>query len=212
MRVTTFSKGIFRLPYIKAFLGAEKIEHAASIKQCNDVDLIVGWGRKKNAIKARKSAKQCAIPYHSLEDGFVRSIKEKARLTRWKKYLKGKMEALYQKEFDKPEKLRRILVNREKMIHLHHTSVERQMFKAQFLVQEEVQRLSSLPLKNQLVLLWSRTDQYEKKAIEREEKREKKVAKEANNRKKRAEKIKEKIQSLHDELTELKKLEVEETK
>ena len=74
MQVSTFSHGIYKIPNLKAFLGASKLSLASNQKSFTINDVIVGWGMKKNTVKAKKIAIQNQLPYLSLEDGFIRSV------------------------------------------------------------------------------------------------------------------------------------------
>ncbi len=68
--VGTTSSGIARLPRLRAFLGADRIELRAFAR----VDAMVGWGRKTNTARARRVAARLERPFLALEDGFLRSM------------------------------------------------------------------------------------------------------------------------------------------
>jgi len=74
MRLCTFSKGIAKTPHLLEFLHATDLVLSPSARQADDLDLVVGWGRKPNTKKAMQFAQRHNIPYASLEDGFLRSI------------------------------------------------------------------------------------------------------------------------------------------
>lgn len=63
--IKVFSKGIKAIPGLEIFLS----EEIASAKK-----IIVGWGHKKTALKARQFAEDNRLDYLSLEDGFLRSV------------------------------------------------------------------------------------------------------------------------------------------
>ena len=68
MQVKIYSKGILKIPNIKIFL-----EKALDRVNLNS-DVILGWGLRPTANKARAYAKLHKIPYVALEDGFIHSL------------------------------------------------------------------------------------------------------------------------------------------
>lgn len=77
-----FSSGINNIPLLHVFLQDEIQMHGQiqlhrfgkTPSVVNSNDLVVGWGHKKTASKARAFASQHALPYLAIEDGFLRSI------------------------------------------------------------------------------------------------------------------------------------------
>ena len=65
--IRVFSAGIRRIPHWEAFLEKEQTQFA-------DSEVVVGWGHKPTAAKARSYAKVKHLPYVALEDGFLRSL------------------------------------------------------------------------------------------------------------------------------------------
>ena len=65
--IRVFSAGIRRIPHWEAFLEKEQTQFA-------DSEVVVGWGHKPTATKARSYAKAKHLPYVALEDGFLRSL------------------------------------------------------------------------------------------------------------------------------------------
>lgn len=65
--IRIFSTGIRRIPHWEAFLEKEQTQFA-------DAEVVVGWGHKPTAAKARAYAKDQHLPYVALEDGFLRSL------------------------------------------------------------------------------------------------------------------------------------------
>ena len=65
--IRVFSAGIRRIPHWEAFLEKEQTQFA-------DSEVVVGWGHKPTAVKARSYAKAKRLPYVALEDGFLRSL------------------------------------------------------------------------------------------------------------------------------------------
>ena len=65
--IRVFSAGIRRIPHWDAFLEKEQTQFA-------DSEVVVGWGHKPTAAKARSYAKAKNLPYVALEDGFLRSL------------------------------------------------------------------------------------------------------------------------------------------
>ena len=65
--IRVFSAGIRRIPHWEAFLEKEQTQFANS-------EVVVGWGHKPTAAKARAYAKAKHLPYVALEDGFLRSL------------------------------------------------------------------------------------------------------------------------------------------
>lgn len=72
-RIGVFSRGIAKIPYLTAFLGAEQIVFNPTA--LSRVDCVVGWGQKPNTTRARRFAAREGIPYLTLEDGFLRSLR-----------------------------------------------------------------------------------------------------------------------------------------
>ena len=65
--IRVFSAGIRRIPHWEAFLEKEQTQFA-------DSEVVVGWGHKPTAAKARSYAKDKHLSYVALEDGFLRSL------------------------------------------------------------------------------------------------------------------------------------------
>lgn len=74
----TFSSGIARLLGLAAALGVVAVERRTAFGWPNrrpDGDaVVVGWGLKPNTRPARRFAARHALPYLTLEDGFLRSV------------------------------------------------------------------------------------------------------------------------------------------
>lgn len=73
MRIGTFSRGICKLPNVLTTLEAEHISLLKPNSSSDEVDLVVGWGRKGNTLNAQSWARNNNVPYVSMEDGFIRS-------------------------------------------------------------------------------------------------------------------------------------------
>ncbi|AKF09661.1 hypothetical protein [Sandaracinus amylolyticus] len=71
-RVGVWSRGIARIPHIRALLGADDVVLWPSSRA--RVDAVVGWGRKPNTEPARRYAAEHGVPFFALEDGFLRSF------------------------------------------------------------------------------------------------------------------------------------------
>lgn len=61
-----------RLPNLRAFLGAEP--HYVPLSGLRDIDIMAGWGRGIHARLAKRLAINRALPFLTLEDGFLRSV------------------------------------------------------------------------------------------------------------------------------------------
>ena len=70
--IATFSKGIFNNKKIKAFLQSQEMLFQPRKNQ--EIDLVVGWGKKANTQPAITFSKKSELPYASLEDGFIHSM------------------------------------------------------------------------------------------------------------------------------------------
>ena len=77
-----FSSGISKVENLEVFLQEEVGKHGElsfhrpwESPKPQAGDLVVGWGHKKTAEKARAFAKKQALPYLALEDGFLRSLR-----------------------------------------------------------------------------------------------------------------------------------------
>lgn len=81
--IHVFSSGISNILNLEVFLQEEIREygelqlHRVGMKSppVGAKDLVVGWGHKKTAEKAHAYARQQALPYLALEDGFLRSLR-----------------------------------------------------------------------------------------------------------------------------------------
>jgi capsular polysaccharide export protein len=69
--VGTFSRGIMKHRALKLFLGNRMVLAPNNISSHT---CIIGWGNKKNTLKARQTAAKNSTPYFRLEDGFIRSV------------------------------------------------------------------------------------------------------------------------------------------
>lgn len=71
--VGVFSRGILRIPYLAALLGAPLSARSwgrfPQAPAC-----IAGWGRRPSSLPARRYAAEQSLPYLALEDGFLRSV------------------------------------------------------------------------------------------------------------------------------------------
>lgn len=76
-RVGVFTRGLFRLPHLATFLGGPEL--VFSPRRGGEVDVVVGWGNKPTAERARLFAEQHERPYLRLEDGFFRSVRTGAK-------------------------------------------------------------------------------------------------------------------------------------
>jgi len=66
----TFSKEIFKIPFLESFLD-KKVNLYSKKINLNEISGVIGWGQKQTSALARKFASKNDIPYISLEDGFV---------------------------------------------------------------------------------------------------------------------------------------------
>ena len=71
--IAVFSTGIAKLPHLRALVGAKDALFFPSDGEAGKVNVVVGWGSKPTARKARAYAKRHNLPYVGLEDGFLRS-------------------------------------------------------------------------------------------------------------------------------------------
>lgn len=75
MKAVVFSKGTSKIRNLDKFLRTDSVVYARSEMSCPDnVDLVVGWGRKASSKKAHSYATKNRIPFCCIEDGFVRSV------------------------------------------------------------------------------------------------------------------------------------------
>jgi capsular polysaccharide export protein len=69
------SRGILRIPHLSAFLPeCERIVPRWRLRP-DKIDVVVGWGYKETARRARALAARQGLPYLALEDGFLRSLR-----------------------------------------------------------------------------------------------------------------------------------------
>ncbi len=70
-RILTYSKGIKQHRALRHYFGDRL--HFAHLNSSRN-SCIIGWGNKRNTMRARRVAAGKKIPYFSIEDGFIRSI------------------------------------------------------------------------------------------------------------------------------------------
>ncbi|OWY38274.1 beta-3-deoxy-D-manno-oct-2-ulosonic acid transferase [Xenophilus sp. AP218F] len=75
MTVAIFSSGIARIPHLAALLGLP-VRHFRSQGTSDTTTLtaVAGWGLRPSSRRAQAFARARALPYWSLEDGFLRSL------------------------------------------------------------------------------------------------------------------------------------------
>lgn len=80
--IHVFSSGISKIQNLEIFLqdeikkyGELTFHGAWESPKAQSGDLVIGWGHKKTAEKARVFAHKHALPYLALEDGFLRSLR-----------------------------------------------------------------------------------------------------------------------------------------
>lgn len=67
------TSGISGIPHLASLLGAERVV-VRPVRRPEDLDIVVGWGEKRNAQLARAMATLHGVPYWRAEDGFIRSV------------------------------------------------------------------------------------------------------------------------------------------
>ncbi|WP_022950576.1 glycosyltransferase family 29 protein [Leucothrix mucor] len=76
MTLGVFTRGLARNTYIKKHLQTNDVILVPNKEKASSLDIIVGWGRKKNTQKAKLYAEQNYIQYASVEDGFIHSMSQ----------------------------------------------------------------------------------------------------------------------------------------
>ncbi|EAR21637.1 capsular polysaccharide biosynthesis protein [Nitrococcus mobilis] len=74
LRVGVFSRGIRRIPHIKALLRARAVILNPGAGDAATLDAVAGWGRRRLAVRAERYAASHGLPLLRLEDGFLRSL------------------------------------------------------------------------------------------------------------------------------------------
>ncbi len=74
MIVGTFSRGMHRNESLAELLGADEVRLNPASGELRLGDVVVGWGRKPNTVRARAYARRHGLRYQALEDGFIRSV------------------------------------------------------------------------------------------------------------------------------------------
>lgn len=74
LRVGVFSRGIQRIPHIKALLRAEAVVLNPGRSDAASLDAVAGWGRRRLAARAQRYSADHGLPLWRLEDGFLRSL------------------------------------------------------------------------------------------------------------------------------------------
>lgn len=79
-RVAVLSQGVLDIPHLQAFLPFDVVNAAKVVEQKQhffekqQINAIVGWGRKRSAHRAMLVAERQGLPFITLEDGFLRSV------------------------------------------------------------------------------------------------------------------------------------------
>jgi capsular polysaccharide export protein len=73
--VAVLSRGILRIPHLPAFLPECRTIAPHRRLRRGDFDAVAGWGFKESATAARALAERERLPYLTLEDGFLRSVR-----------------------------------------------------------------------------------------------------------------------------------------
>ncbi|WP_176217209.1 capsular polysaccharide biosynthesis protein [Chromobacterium violaceum] len=73
MTVAIFSRGIFRIPNLRALLRQPIADMTGFLPTTRYPSAVAGWGLRSSASRARTFATRLQIPYLALEDGFLRS-------------------------------------------------------------------------------------------------------------------------------------------
>ncbi len=69
-----FTRGIARIPHLEEFLSVDRVVFAPKKNDASQIDVVVGWGKKRNTKRAAAYARRHSLPCVRLEDGFLRSV------------------------------------------------------------------------------------------------------------------------------------------
>ncbi|MGE8066731.1 capsular polysaccharide biosynthesis protein [Pseudomonas sp. NPDC089569] len=67
------SKGAQQIPTLPALLHEYRLLHG-SVRDIAQADVLLAWGRKPSALRARTAAEEAGLPLLTVEDGFLRSV------------------------------------------------------------------------------------------------------------------------------------------
>lgn len=73
MAFLTFSRGIYKIPYLHSFLN-DKVSLYSLFGTAKNIQAIITWGNRPTGKKAENCAKKKQLPLIRLEDGFLRSL------------------------------------------------------------------------------------------------------------------------------------------
>ena len=74
IEIGLFSFGIRRIPSIKELIAADKLHYRPVKSDAPQLTAIMGWGNKPSTQRARAYARENALPFVALEDGWIRSL------------------------------------------------------------------------------------------------------------------------------------------
>lgn len=75
-RIGVFTKGLLKNNFLKRHLSSCEFVLKPDSHESNQLDGIVGWGRKQNTNTARRYADSYKLVYFTLEDGFIHSMSQ----------------------------------------------------------------------------------------------------------------------------------------
>ena len=71
-----FTRRLRKNNTVKQFFNSHEAILKPGAKHAEAIDLVIGWGKKPQALKAASYAKKFALPYVTLEDGFIHSMSQ----------------------------------------------------------------------------------------------------------------------------------------
>ena len=71
-----FTRRLWKNRIVQSSIGYKAAMLKPAARHAKNIDLVIGWGRKKQSLKAREYARKHGVPYLALEDGFIHSMSQ----------------------------------------------------------------------------------------------------------------------------------------
>ena len=76
LRLGVFTRRLQENIFVSAHFNSQHVRLKPSAKHADEIDLVIGWGRKSQALKAFHYAEKHSLPFATLEDGFIHSMSQ----------------------------------------------------------------------------------------------------------------------------------------
>lgn len=74
--VGVFTRRLSKNHHVLAYISSKNISLNPHLKRTKNLDAVIGWGMKKQSLKAKQFGIDKKVPYFALEDGFIHSMSQ----------------------------------------------------------------------------------------------------------------------------------------